>query len=528
MNQNYVNNEDFYPTPRTLFKKMIKKVESWYDIKTILEPSAGSGTLCDYLKDEFKYNQHEILVIESDPALQKELLLKNYKLIDTDFLNFDSSFQVDLIFANFPFSAGDKHLMKAIDSLYSGEIVAIINAETIKNPYTNLRKELVSLLKKLNADITFLKEEFKNADRKTNVEVALVYINKKQEFQAKSIEEMEIDEDFSKKIDTQYDVATNNKIESLVKLYEKEKKLLTNQIINFYENYNYIGQYLNLEIVGSGDDSRRYSSESSENLTKLVKEKINALNSTLKRKYWEKLINEDEIARKLTTKKKDLIREYIKKLVNFSFNENNIQHFIKNIIEQYSSSIDDSVLELFDDLTKYSLKDYRWPDEELQGNIHYYNGWKTNNAYKVNKKVIIKNYYTSRVITNKSIYDLKDLLHDIDRVIKYFDPNAKDDSIEVLNASFKNNIFKKIPVNSLLFTFYKKGTIHIEFTDEEVLRKFNITVAKLRGELPMDYAEKDFDSMNEKEQKVVNDFEGKEQYSIIKDNKNYLKLTFFE
>ena len=39
---------------------------------------------------------------------------------------------------NPPFSEGDKHLLKAINIMKNGgQIVCILNAETIKNPYSN-------------------------------------------------------------------------------------------------------------------------------------------------------------------------------------------------------------------------------------------------------------------------------------------------------------------------------------------------------------------------------------------------------
>ena len=68
--------------------------------------------------------------------------------------------QFDLIIANFPFSDGDKHLHKAIDIMFSGQIVCLINAETIKNPFSNSRKELIQKLKRLNASIEFYRKCF--------------------------------------------------------------------------------------------------------------------------------------------------------------------------------------------------------------------------------------------------------------------------------------------------------------------------------------------------------------------------------
>ena len=45
-------------------------------------------------------------------------------------------------------------------------------------------------------------------------------------------------------------------------------------------------------------------------------------------------------------------------------------------------SVEQTILDLFEDLSyKHSY------NEEFSKNIHYYNGWKSNDAYKINKKV---------------------------------------------------------------------------------------------------------------------------------------------
>ena len=55
---------------------------------------------------------------------------------------------------NPPFSNGDKHLLKALQMQEKGgNIVCLLNAETLRNPYTESRKELIRQLDKYDADI---------------------------------------------------------------------------------------------------------------------------------------------------------------------------------------------------------------------------------------------------------------------------------------------------------------------------------------------------------------------------------------
>ena len=89
------------------------------------------------------YRNANISAIEINKDLFAALRGKNIKVIDYDFLLFSGPDKFDLIIANPPFNEGDKHLLKAIDIMYRGEIVFLLNAETLKNPYSNSRKSLV-------------------------------------------------------------------------------------------------------------------------------------------------------------------------------------------------------------------------------------------------------------------------------------------------------------------------------------------------------------------------------------------------
>jgi len=177
---------EFYPTPQPLIDKMINGID-FGQISTVLEPSAGTGCLCEVVNKKLKYESNnysreeyrgDIDCIEIDEDLRSILKDKKYRVVHNDFLTYESKKKYDLIIMNPPFSEGDKHLMKAINmqEVFGGSIVCLLNSETLKNPYSNLRKTLVRLLDEMNADIEYLPGEFENAERKTKVEVALIKI----------------------------------------------------------------------------------------------------------------------------------------------------------------------------------------------------------------------------------------------------------------------------------------------------------------------------------------------------------------
>ena len=70
-------------------------------------------------------------------------------------------------------------------------------------------------------------------------------------------------------------------------------------------------------------------------------------------------------------------------------------------------------------------------------------------------------------------------------------------------------------------TFYKKGTCHIVFENEELLKKFNIFGSQPKGWLPPSYGKKRYSDMDPEEQAVVDSFEGEKAYNEVINNAPY-------
>lgn len=174
--------------------EQICKDIQWDQIHTILEPSAGKGNIVDFLKEvenkgitksirlsdgmrNFKQNlDFDIDVIEIEEDLQNILEGKKYRLVHDNFLTFATFKHYDLIIMNPPFCNAEKHLLKAIQlqKKYGGNIVCILNAETIRNPYSLERKRLAQMLEEYDAEIKFYEEAFSHSEHPTDVSVAVV------------------------------------------------------------------------------------------------------------------------------------------------------------------------------------------------------------------------------------------------------------------------------------------------------------------------------------------------------------------
>lgn len=521
----FKNNPDLFPTPEWLVKKMLSKVDFRNQkIKNILEPSAGLGNIIDVINSDInRHSSCNVCAIEIDNKCRNVLLSKNVKVIDSDFLAYNGLEQFDLIIANFPFSDGDKHLHKALDVLFSGQIVCLLNAETIKNPYSNSRKDLVSKLNKLDAKIEYLQNAFSDADRKTNVETALIYIEKIRDVETELFNDVSSSEDSFDELKESFEVATKDNIHNIVQRYNQDKETVTSQIMDFYKNYKKVSKYLTLAVIG--EDIQRHSQnvkEEAGELTNIMKNKLNNFVVKLKRDYWLEAMKLDEINSKLTSKKKQELSSELNKYCNMDFTESNIKIFIENLMANYPKMIDEAINDMFDKFTMYAFRDGRNANNEYCKNIHLFNGWKTNTAYKVNKKIILP---FSAEYGNRLYSDKQNFLNDIDMVFNYFDDKGIENNLLEYTepTGYKTNISttntaeivagnlalgetKNIKTRYFTITFYLKGTVHLIFNDLEMLRKFNIYVAKQKGWLPSNYGYtakqefKDFETAKEYKQ----------------------------
>ncbi|MED4892472.1 MULTISPECIES: DUF4942 domain-containing protein [Heyndrickxia] len=185
----FTENKDFYPTPRDLFYKLIDG--NRYIVGRILEPSAGKGDLIKYIKDLNRRDSVRVDAIEKDERLASMLMSEGFHVVWGDFLTYETFKEYDYIIMNPPFSNGVDHVLKALElaekQISRCEIYAIINKETLTNAYSNKRKELLRKLGEHKAEIRYVQGAFADAERRTDVEVALIHVKVEKAGAGKSI-----------------------------------------------------------------------------------------------------------------------------------------------------------------------------------------------------------------------------------------------------------------------------------------------------------------------------------------------------
>ena len=534
----FKDNKDFYPTPQHLIQKMISGID-FKQVRTFLEPSAGSGNILEALKQEEKFrsnNYHketfDIDCIEADSNLQSILKGKGFRVVHNDFLTYDTMKEYDCIIMNPPFSNGSTHLMKALEmqERNGAGVVCILNAETLHNPCTAERKALSQKLQDNNASIEYIADTFTDAERKTGVEIALIKVQmaaiERTSFILDGLHKAKkYSESYVNYEDTQ--LVENDFLRGYVKQFNMEVDAGIKLIREFRSMQPFIMSSFTKdketgETIQSG--SCVLSLDLSNNYDKYTnKLSINSFIREVRRKYWEALFHNDKFTGQLTD---NLQREFynrVDELQEYDFTMFNILSLREEMQRKTVKGIEDTIVGLFEELSnKYHYYD------EMSKNIHLYNGWKTNKAYIINKKVIIplsgfRDLGFSWGGFRPSNYKVVGKLQDIEKCFNYLDGGLTDavDLKESLEFAEENEETKNIALKYFDVTFYKKGTCHIVFTNRELLKKFNIFGSQHKGWLPPCYGKKTYRDMNAEEKAVVNEFEGEKEYQKVVNNAKY-------
>lgn len=532
----FTNNKDFYPTPQNLIDKMLCDLD-FTMIKSILEPSAGKGDIVEVLEKKAKnhnkyygkqYYQFNIDCIEADQDFQHILKGKNFRVVYNDFLTYNTMKEYDLIIMNPPFSNGCKHLLKALtmQSRNGGAVVCLLNAETLKNPCTNDRQDLQRKLTEYNAKIEFIQDAFLDAERKTAVEIALVKVQlpeiQRESFILERLRKTQERKEFRAEENTQ--LIDSDLFKAIVKQYQLEVEAGINLIKEYYAMQPFIlSQFGKDEKTGETIQKGGciLSLDLSSNIDKYNNRlSVNEYIKAVRRKYWSALFENKKFIGQLTNNLQRDFYNKVEDLSNYDFSLYNIYQLKMDMQKKVVKGIEDTIIELFDELShKYSYWD------ETSKNIHYYNGWKTNQSWIINKKVIIPlsayNEFWGRY--EPSDYKIVNKLQDIEKCFNYLDGGLTEavDLEESLKFAEEYGETKDIQLKYFTVTFYKKGTCHITFNNDELLKKFNIFGSQHKGWLPPSYGKKSYKDMTAEEKAVVNEFEGEKEYNKVITNKEY-------
>src|SRR5690625_3433574 len=440
----------------------------------------------------------KIDAIENDPRLVNVLMGEGYNVVWDDFLTYETYKEYDYIIMNPPFSNGVDHVLKALElaetQLSRCEIYAILNKETLNNAYSSKRQELLRKLDEHGADIRYVSEAFSDAERKTDVEVALIHAKIEKTGAGRSIydsipffnaatseETGAIETALSTHVKASEVADRLNDIERLVAEYETACELArdTYEAVSAKQSfYSYINEVNKREDGPGGEFSHVVSMDKT-----FRAEDLNDELDRLRRGYWSLILDTDDFRELLTNEAIQKLNQQIEAANEMEINLANIRMLLTALGANQRDILIDSVVSIFEKITTYHMNEY-------SSNIHYYNGWKTNDAYRINKKIIIpikhgfesfdfgRRTGSSEVSYEYIGWDVKRWIEDIVKALRLIDPSVSSEFEAISDKEFEND--------TLRFRMFLNGNIHVWFKDERLLAKLNYLCGQRFAWIPSD------------------------------------------
>mgnify|MGYP002408801058 FL=1 len=459
--------KDFYPTPIDVVRSMIPtelfSPKMWVSYK-VLEPSAWKWDILDYINWITKYKKVRLYAIEQSPELQSILKEKQYKVVHDDFLTYEKEMSFDFIIMNPPFSNGDEHFIKAWEISDNTTIVCLLNSETINNPYSEKRKLVKKIIEDNQWEVIDLWQCFRWSERTTGVNVSMVKVTKKVE---KTGFEWDLQED--SKVNINEDVVSN----------EIATLDLIGNMINDFERV----KQLFIDGTRALQKADRISKSISNNYWLKVfeiawnewslQDRYDIFLSELKYGIWNKIAQEINIEKYMTSATRQNFQAYIREQGNVAISKDNIQKFVSLIFTNRWWIMEQAIQECFDHMTKF----------HDHNRIHI-EWWKTNDCWKVNRKVIFPYWYEPSWTWEPRIaYKHKWILDDIDKAMCFLD-GKQFENVKTIVQSIEESSDNLCYSEFFKIRYFKKGTIHIEFIDAELWNRFNKQACQWKWWLP--------------------------------------------
>jgi len=390
------------------------------------------------------------------------------KVLESDFLTVtsDQISHISAIVMNPPFSKGAEHLLHAYSIAPNGcKVICLLNAETVKNTYIRIRQELKAIIESHGYFIE-LGDCFRDAERKTGVNVVMVTLTKPGETYANEFEGFFLEDDpdeYQENGIMSYNAVREvvNRYVSAVKLYDKQLELATQM------------NDLTKEVFFRGLPELKMS-VSREN----VPIKRNDFKKSMQKAGWNWIFDKMDLRKHSTRGLREDINKFVEEQQQIPFTMQNIYRMLEIVAGTTGQRMDKAIIEAFDNITLHHAD-----------NRHFVKGWKTNSHFLVGKKFILPNMvspakeygYTNTTYNSISSYK-SDIIEDLEKALCF--TNGIDyDKFKPLNFVINRNSYGDWYDNSEFFKYkaFKNGNMHFEFKNEDVWAKFNQHVSRIKG-----------------------------------------------
>lgn len=486
----------YYPTPDWLADKAWSMFNH-KGVERLLDACAGTGALADAwvrkmeLSGHRRYQELSIDAVEIDARHHPALREKGIKVVGLDFLTFESGAIYSHVVLNPPFSQGAKHVLKAYDMLWEGEVVAILNAETLRNPYSAERRRLCKLVEDAGR-VEFVADAFKGdgVEREAAVEVALVHLVKKAECNedwiGPVIDSLQTDKSDLPgsdifRLPTELTLP-NGFVENQCIAFRMAVKAMREQVRASAVATHFANRIGQTMAQASGkvdlDGEKARQSASADGVRAALREKY----LELKDRAWTSVLRSTETLQRLSMKVQKQAEAQFKDIAALEFNEQNVHGFLLGLVESQPEMQLDMACDVFDQVTKY------WSD-----NTVFFRGWLSNDRHRANgmrvrtTRFILPGHSTSSYQSTLG-WESTQLLSDFDKVFAMLDGKQRPEFglVALFNTRLKDlRNGQRLASDYFEVRYYAQaGTIHFFPRSKTLMDRLNKIVGRRRNWLP--------------------------------------------
>lgn len=450
---------DFYPTPPDVIEEMIFG-EDLVD-KNILEPSAGKGDIVDRLKQ----STSQVIACEINKDLL-QILSTKCSILANDFLTItpDQVSHLHYIVMNPPFSADEKHILHAWEIAPPGcRIISLCNHDILDNRYSRRRNQLYTIIQQ-NGWSNNLGNVFSSAERKTDVDVGIVKIQKPtasydQEFSGFFLDDDPAEEQANALMPYNFVRSLVNRYVAAVKIFDQQldTAVQLNQLIDVFH-----GDKLGFQCTKESYQTNRHQ-----------------FKTDLQKSAWRYVFNQMNMEKYATRGVMNDINKFVEQQKKIPFTMKNIYHMLEIVIGTHESRIDQCIEEVFNKIA-----------EHTDDNKYFVEGWKSNSHFLLPKMFVLpwitdnnykwdleQPYWKARYNGNRDLVDdmIKALCHITGR--RYEDTRTLSRFVDDIKPHWGEwycwGFFE--------IKGHKKGTCHFKFQNEDTWALFNKHVARIKG-----------------------------------------------
>lgn len=485
-----------YPTPQWLADKAFALFDE-PNVDRLLDACAGAGALADaWLRG--RQGQHyahirrdaPVDAIEIDARHHPALRGKGYNVVGLDFLAFEGGAIYSHVIMNPPFANGARHVLKAWDMLWSGEIVAIINAQTLRNPGTIERRRLAALVEE-HGSVEFIADAFKGADveRPADVEIALVHLVKPaqcaDDWIGPLIESLQADDRDQAQagapgMDLPRDLALPRSfVENQCIAFRQAVKAMR-EAVRAQAVAAHFAQRIGKTMVEQGREAT--APEISLSDTESVRTALRKRYLELKDRAWTSVLRSTDALQRLSSKVARQAESQFEQIKTLDFCEANVYGFLLGLVQSQPEMQLEMCEDVFDKIVRYHTD-----------NGVFYRGWKSNDRHRTagmrikSTRFIIPGHSANSWSRSLS-WDSERFLADFDKVFAMLDGKAEPQLglVQAFRSSFDDlKRGKRIQTSYFDVRYYPGiGTIHFFPRSKELMDRLNRVVGQRRAWLP--------------------------------------------